>query len=87
MADRYLSDPAHRPAEWFRVLHFGEELDEVKCWRPLKAIRAALRLPYGPFRGQSVEVCGRRLRVVSVAAEGRVRLDDGSLLETAAVPV
>ena len=83
--DRFLSDAAYRPAEWFRVLHFGEELDEVKCWRPLKAIRAALGLPFGPFRGQSVDVCGRQLRVVSVAAEGRVRLDDGSLIEAAVV--
>ena len=78
---KYLLDPACRDADWFQVLHWGELLDEVKCWRPTKAIAAALGLEYGPFRGQTLMLCGRELRVVSVAGEGRVRLDDGSVLE------
>ena len=79
--DKYLLDGNYRPADWYRVLHWGEEICEVLCWRPLKAIAAALGLSYGPFRGQTFRLGGKQVRVVSVAGEGRVRLDDGSVLE------
>ena len=85
--NKYLLDGAHRPAEWYQVLHWGEELDELRAWRPLKAIALSLGLACGPFRGQILVLAGRKTRVVSVAGEGRVRLDDGSVIEAREMPL